>query len=274
MNSEWEDCSHRIEALNILLHMAEELQENLTAAKKRIYAEEFDRATDMLDELLQLLAESLSCYPQDPPKHMNMNALDLKMMNFRLGELRLMVDEIKCVKQRLFEGGSQDKADVLNQVVSNIEDYLVKLKGLCFDVSLHVSSRIDTLSIYCTCAVYLTECNILQLMQPQNSIPDVIVWMTSGKKRVAVSRVPSHEIMYAGTGKARGKNCGKVQTITLTVSIAQVWCSGELRDEYSANNCKKKACKFVLVAIVQIVNYYYVNAWAVATLGVLSELRG
>lgn len=61
-------------------------------------------------------------------------------------------------------------------------------------------------------------------MQPQNSIPDVIIWMMSGKKRVAVSRIPSHEIMYADTAMARGKNCGKVQTITLTVSIKYLLC--------------------------------------------------
>lgn len=46
--------------------------------------------------------------------------------------------------------------------------------------------------------------------------------MLSGKKRVAVKRIPSHEIMYAKTGKARGKNCGKIQTITLIVSITKL----------------------------------------------------
>lgn len=131
----WEDCSHRIEALNVLLHMAEELQEGLIEAKKCIYAEEFDRAMGMLDELLKLLVESLSHYPELPPKHPNMNTLDLKMRNFRLGELRLMVNEIESAKQRLPEEGSQDKVEVLNKTVLNIEDYLVKLKGLCFDVS-------------------------------------------------------------------------------------------------------------------------------------------
>lgn len=134
----WEDCSHRIEALNLLLHIAEELEEELDSAKMCVRAEEFERAMDMLDELLQQLVESLSRYPQNPPnKHPNMNTLDLKIMNFRLGELKLMMNDIESVKQKLkklFEEGLRDKVEVLNQALLEIEDYLVKLKGLCFDV--------------------------------------------------------------------------------------------------------------------------------------------
>ena len=118
--------------------MAEELEENLVAAKKCIYAEEFEKAIDALDKLLELLADSLSRYPQNPPEHPNMNTLDLKMMTFRQNELKIIVGDINSVKQRLkklFEQGLEDIVDVLNQAVLKIEDYSVKLKGLCFDVS-------------------------------------------------------------------------------------------------------------------------------------------
>ena len=67
------------------------------------------------------------------------------------------------------------------------------------------------------------------MLQPQNSVPDVIIWMLAGKKRVAVKRIPSHEIMHASTAKARGKNCGKMQTIILRVSL------------HALANCEKKA---------------------------------
>ena len=55
--------------------------------------------------------------------------------------------------------------------------------------------------------------------QPQNCVPDVIIWMLAGNKRVAVKRIPSHLLMYSKTAKAkaRGKLCGKVQTIFLMV---------------------------------------------------------
>jgi len=57
----------------------------------------------------------------------------------------------------------------------------------------------------------------LHISQTQNCIPDVIIWMLSGNKRVACKRIPSHLLMYSTLGKARGKLCGKVQTIFLTV---------------------------------------------------------
>ena len=61
----------------------------------------------------------------------------------------------------------------------------------------------------------------LSFPQPQNCIPDVIVWMLAGNKRVAVKRIPSNELMYSPIAKARGKYCGKLQVINLTVSHAQ-----------------------------------------------------
>ena len=59
----------------------------------------------------------------------------------------------------------------------------------------------------------------LLCIQPQNCIPDVVIWMLSGNKRVAVKRIPSHEIMYSCNAKARGKKCGKLQVLFLTVSV-------------------------------------------------------
>ena len=55
-------------------------------------------------------------------------------------------------------------------------------------------------------------------VQPQNSVPDVVIWMLSDNKRVAVQRIPSHDLMYSAVGKCRGKNCGRLQTLYLTVS--------------------------------------------------------
>ena len=60
-------------------------------------------------------------------------------------------------------------------------------------------------------------CSIPLSFQPQNCVPDVIIWMLSGNNRVAVKRIPSHLLMYSKTAKARGKLCGRVQTIFLMV---------------------------------------------------------
>lgn len=56
-------------------------------------------------------------------------------------------------------------------------------------------------------------------VEPQNCIPDVVIWMLSGNKRKACKRIPSHLLMYSSIAKARGKLCGKVQTLFLDVRL-------------------------------------------------------
>lgn len=73
-------------------------------------------------------------------------------------------------------------------------------------------------------------------VQPQNSMPDVIIWMLRGEKRVAYSRIPAHQILYSTySEQACGRHCGKTQTIFLKVNIRyteKLFCSKILLDIY------------------------------------------
>lgn len=56
------------------------------------------------------------------------------------------------------------------------------------------------------------------LHQPQNSMPDVIIWMLRGEKRVAFARIPAHRVLYSNfSEQACGKHCGRTQTIFMQV---------------------------------------------------------
>lgn len=56
------------------------------------------------------------------------------------------------------------------------------------------------------------------ILQPQNSMPDVIIWMLRGEKRVAYSRIPAHQILFSTySEQACGRDCGKTQTVFLQV---------------------------------------------------------
>lgn len=48
-------------------------------------------------------------------------------------------------------------------------------------------------------------------------MPDVIIWMISGEKRVAYYRMPSHLLLFSETEVACGKYCGKTIELQLKV---------------------------------------------------------
>eukprot|EP00794_Sanderia_malayensis_P004875 gene4875-5514_t len=50
---------------------------------------------------------------------------------------------------------------------------------------------------------------------PQHTLPDVFVWMISGGKRVAYTRVPAADVFFSKIDFERGRNSGRVQTIFL-----------------------------------------------------------
>ena len=62
----------------------------------------------------------------------------------------------------------------------------------------------------------------LPFHQPQNSVPDAIIWMLCDNKRVAYHRIPSHHLMYSTQPECRGRMCGRVQTFFLKVRGMQV----------------------------------------------------
>lgn len=55
------------------------------------------------------------------------------------------------------------------------------------------------------------------LLQPQDSLPDVFIWVISSGRRVAYQRIPGRELIYSVVDEECGRHCGKVQTMFLKV---------------------------------------------------------
>lgn len=53
--------------------------------------------------------------------------------------------------------------------------------------------------------------------QPQPPLPDVLVWMFSGQRRVAWARIPAQDVLFSVVEEERGQDCGKIQSLLLTV---------------------------------------------------------
>uniref|UniRef100_A0A3B3B6L5 Dysferlin, limb girdle muscular dystrophy 2B (autosomal recessive) n=1 Tax=Oryzias melastigma TaxID=30732 RepID=A0A3B3B6L5_ORYME len=59
-----------------------------------------------------------------------------------------------------------------------------------------------------------TETMLVNLLfQPQNSLPDIVIWMLQGDRRVAYHRIPAHSVFFSK--QHCGKHCGQLQSLFL-----------------------------------------------------------
>ncbi|XP_040034731.2 myoferlin [Gasterosteus aculeatus] len=176
VTSHWEDISHRLDSVNILLFIAERLESHLASLKNAMSAKESETHLEeicrklinhMIDDLNSFQLPGLEGQP-------HVTALDLQLKKLR----DAAVDSIReMMANRMREGPTDVKA-----TVEDIEDWLDRIKQLA--------------------------------EEPQNSMPDVIIWMLRGEKRVAFARVPANQILFSNySEQACGKHCGRTQTI-------------------------------------------------------------
>uniref|UniRef100_A0A7N6AWG0 C2 domain-containing protein n=1 Tax=Anabas testudineus TaxID=64144 RepID=A0A7N6AWG0_ANATE len=175
VTSYWEDISHRLDTVNVLLFIAERLESHLSSLKTAILAKVSEtRLADMWLKLIDQFIEDLDSFQLPVLEgHPNVTTLDLQMKTLR----DAAIDSIKQTAKHIREEATDIKA-----TVSDIEDWLDRIKQLA--------------------------------EEPQNSMPDVIIWMLRGEKRVAFARVPANQILYSSVSEQScGKHCGRTQTI-------------------------------------------------------------
>ncbi|XP_061486315.1 fer-1-like protein 4 [Rhineura floridana] len=82
----------------------------------------------------------------------------------------------------------------------------------------NVKEKVNEIKIILTKLRFLAK-------EPQCTIPDVLIWMFSNNKRVAYTRIPAQNILYAVVEEEKGKDCAKIQTVFLKVPGSR---SGEI----------------------------------------------
>uniref|UniRef100_A0A8D2N050 Myoferlin n=1 Tax=Zonotrichia albicollis TaxID=44394 RepID=A0A8D2N050_ZONAL len=157
LTSFWEDISHRLDPVNVILNMTERLVRHLKSFS-----------------FLLIIFLNNKPFPLIEGKS-NITVLDTQIEKLRLKSLK----QIGEAAARMRSEATEVKA-----TLTEIEDWLDRL-------------------------LQLSE-------EPQNSMPDVIIWMIRGEKRQAYARVPAHQVLYSTTSpESSGKYCGKTQTIFL-----------------------------------------------------------
>uniref|UniRef100_A0A3Q1LK13 Dysferlin n=1 Tax=Bos taurus TaxID=9913 RepID=A0A3Q1LK13_BOVIN len=176
LSSYWEDIRHRVEAQNQLLRIADQLEAGLEQVHLALKAQCSDEDVDSL--VAQLMDELIAGCSQPLGDVQEMpSATHLDQYLYQLRTRHL--SQITEAAQALKLGHSE-----LPAALEQAEDWLLRLRALADE--------------------------------PQNSLPDIVIWMLQGDKRVAYQRVPAHEVLFSRRGTSYcGKNCGKLQTIFL-----------------------------------------------------------
>ncbi|XP_041283515.1 dysferlin isoform X7 [Onychostruthus taczanowskii] len=176
LSSYWEDIGHRTDAQNLLLYGAERLEANL---EKVHVALKSNRSPVELEALgSQLLDDVIAdCSLKLPDVLGKASSTHLDQNLFRFRSTHL--EQILKVALRLKHENSS-----LSQILDQAEDWLCRLRAMA--------------------------------EEPQNSLPDIVIWMLQGDKRVAFARIPAHQVLYSrNISNCCGRNCGKLQTIFL-----------------------------------------------------------
>ncbi|KAA0200949.1 Dysferlin limb girdle muscular dystrophy 2B (autosomal recessive) [Fasciolopsis buskii] len=176
VDSQWEDISYRLCAINMFRRIADRLTRNIEKINVAVVAaliaeEQAQLAIASLDEFILDCTRPLPTWePENSPE----NELDKQLRRVREYELKALREH--ALKAR--------------ETVVSVDEALTHLKAYR-EVILKLS------------------------IEPQCSFPDIIVWMLSGNKRVAYHRIPAHEILYHFNEDFRGRSCGITQNIRL-----------------------------------------------------------
>ena len=56
------------------------------------------------------------------------------------------------------------------------------------------------------------------VLQPQDALPDILIWLVQGTKKIAYHRIPARELLHSQLPEERGMLCAKLHSFYLKVS--------------------------------------------------------
>ncbi|XP_056883020.1 dysferlin isoform X2 [Takifugu flavidus] len=174
LSSEWEDINPRIEALNMLLAIIDRLEANLQRVQLEVKTgSELEEVELRVIEMLDQVIADCSEELPSLKQWQCATPLDHSLRHLRVLHLQQIVSAANALKH--------GPATELSTVMEQAEDW---------------ASRLRTMA-----------------EEPQNSLPDIVIWMLQGDRRVAYHRIPAHTVIFSQ--QYCGKHCGQLQTVFL-----------------------------------------------------------
>ncbi|KAB1262325.1 Fer-1-like protein 4 [Camelus dromedarius] len=187
--SRWEDHSWRLQSSNCVQKVAKRLDQGLQEAETLQRRPGPEACTRLKQTLEELMAGSRQfCHGAERRTVTRPNALDRCRQRLLVHSLNLLAKQGLWLLQGLRQGNVQGKVALAKKL-------LAKLRFLAQEIRL---------------------CNPVLCRQPQPPLPDVLVWMLSGRRRVAWARIPAQDVLFSVVEEERGQDCGKIQSLLLT----------------------------------------------------------
>ncbi|XP_040394306.1 fer-1-like protein 5 isoform X3 [Cygnus olor] len=200
VTSIWEDAGLRWDATNLLQNMAQRLEGNVAALRDAGTATCGDAGRRLLRELARDCRVALPVLEAQLPK----TPLDTELRAARLHLLRLMAAAAIAGPPR---GGWA-------ALLPEAEAWLGRVAALAAEVRGRPQIRGPS-PVPGPGALPSAPSR----PQPQAGVPDVLLWLLSGPRRVACARIPTHCLVFSPRGRAAcGRLCGRTQTLFLGAS--------------------------------------------------------
>ncbi|XP_049725507.1 fer-1-like protein 4 [Elephas maximus indicus] len=176
--SSWEDHTWRLQSSNCVRKVAERLDQGLQETETLQRRIGPGACTRLKQALEELVAGGRQfCRGAERRTMTRPNALDRCRGKLLVHSLNLLAKQGLRLLQDLRPGNVQEKVALAKKL-------LAKLRFLA--------------------------------LEPQPPLPDVLVWMFSGRRRVAWARIPAQDVLFSVVEEERGRDCGKIQSLLLT----------------------------------------------------------
>ncbi|XP_045836531.1 fer-1-like protein 4 [Meles meles] len=176
--SRWEDHTWRLQSTNCVRKVAERLDQGLQEVETLQRRPGAGTCTRLKQALEELVAGSRQfCHSAERRTMTRPNALDRCRGKLLVHSLNLLAKQGLRLLQGLRQGNVQERVALAKKLLAKLH--------------------------------FLAQ-------EPQPPLPDVLVWMFSGQRRVAWARIPAQDVLFSVVEEERGQDCGKIQSLLLT----------------------------------------------------------
>uniref|UniRef100_U3ICJ1 C2 domain-containing protein n=1 Tax=Anas platyrhynchos platyrhynchos TaxID=8840 RepID=U3ICJ1_ANAPP len=126
------------------------------------------------------------------------NNLDRCRTKYMMRNIILYAKQGLRVRRQLTRANVKEKVKEMRRILAKLRFMAQEPPAPCVLGDFHCSASLSSL-------------------QPQCTLPDILIWMLSNNRRVAYARVPAQNILYSVVEEEKGKDCAKIQTVFLKV---------------------------------------------------------